>query len=219
MVRRLIILTACFAILTSACSLTTSFLPGTTTTTEPAVVSLPGPTPTLIPTATLAELPVETPVVTATTNIAETPDPRLFTAPDLTFNLTMPEGWTVNDRGGAYPDLQGPEANGIRPVMSFQEEQTENTLDRYAAGYKELFISQNTGYHAIGEETLTTINGDPYLRWEFTNFLQGHILHYTVYFFGSGNNSLVITYIRRDDTGFTNDALVDQALKTVKFSR
>jgi hypothetical protein len=176
MFRRFTILTACFAILTSACSLSTILLPGAATKPEATVVSLPGPTPTLIPTATVAELPVGTPAVPAATNIGETPDPRLFTASDMTFNLIIPDGWVVQDRGGAYPDLQGPDENGIRPVISFYEEQTEYALDRYADIYQDSFISQNTGYQAIGEETLSTTNGDAYLRWGFSNFLQGHIL-------------------------------------------
>lgn len=46
-----------------------------------------------------------------------------------------------------------------------------------------------------------------------------HILHYTVYFYTSANRGLVITYIRRNDTGITNDGPVDEAMKTVKFSR
>lgn len=137
----------------------------------------------------------------------------------MTLTFLIPDGWTVQDRGGTYPDLQGPDENGIRPVISFQEEQTDNSLNQHIASYQDSFISQNTGYKAIREETLSTSSGDTYLRWEFNNSLQGHMLHYTVYFYGSGNRSLIITYIRRNDTGITNDRPIDEAMKTVKFSR
>ncbi len=69
----------------------------------------------------------------------------------------------------------------------------------------------------ISEEFLTTANGTDYTRWEINYTLSGEPMHSVFYFLGKDDQVVIIAYMRERNAGADNDALVDEAVQTIRF--
>lgn len=178
-----------------------------TPTTTPTLTETPAPTST----ATQTPNPTETPTLT------QTPNPGQYSAPDHSFSLIAPAGWQPSDYGMDYPALEGPKAGNFSQNITFIKDSSTFPMEFYSAIFQDRMNETFTGIKQIGEDFLTTAEGQDYMRWEIEYTREGAVLHQTIYFFGSGDWVYVITYTRLGSQGSQNDSLVDETMKTVVF--
>ena len=88
----------------------------------------------------------------------------------------------------------------------------------YAATVQDTLKENLQNLSQISEDYLTTDDGKDYFRWEVTDTQKGVRYRQVFYFFESGDWKLVITYTRPNNQGSEYDALVDEAMNTVRFS-
>jgi hypothetical protein len=205
-----------------ATALTATAAAWTLTPTATATATIT-PTPTLTPTPTETSTPTLTPTstntATKTPTATQTPDPNRYYAPDKSYSLIPPEGWQPVDAGLEYPALVGPEVGNYSPNLVFNQERYSFPMAFYSAVVQDSLAESLQNLTTIGEEFLTTDQGKEYFRWEVTDTRQGVTYHQVFYFFESGDWKLVITYSRLNSQGSENDALVDEAMKTVIYVR
>ena len=182
----------------------------TATATNTATPTLTS-TPTPVPTAT--RKPTKTPIPT------DTPDPNRYFAPDNSYSLIPPEGWLPMDVGEDQPVLVGPTVGNYDIHMRFILQESTWPVAIYSAMVQDSLVGQLQNLNTIGEEFLTTDEGHTYFRWEMTFVAEGRTLHQVFYFFESGDWKLVIAYTRPNDAGAEYDALVDEAMETVRYTR
>ena len=80
-------------------------------------------------------------------------------------------------------------------------------------------IAEQENLTTISEDFLVTSEGKDYFRWEFTYTQLGKKVHQVVYFFESGDWTLIIAYTRLADQASEYDALVEESMKTVRYER
>ena len=187
----------------------------TPTPPTPSATMTPSPTPTHTPAPTLT--PTPTLVPTGTSTPTQTPDPRYYFAPDRSYALIPPEGWRAVDIGLPYPALVGPMLGNTPVGLNFFEESSKLPLGMYSAMVQDSVTGKMHSYSQVSEDFLTTDDGKDYFRWEFTNKENGTAVRSIVYFFDSGDNKLTIAYARPNNRGAKYDALVEEAMKTVRF--
>jgi hypothetical protein len=198
-----------------------AWTPTPTATDTPTVTPTSTPTPTPTPTRTLTPTPTSTSTSTPTITLTPTPtpDPNRFTAKDNTFSLVPPKGWKSKDVGLAYPALFGPPTGNFTPNLVFAEDSSIWPVEAYAAMVQDALKVRLQGYMQISEDYLTTDEGKNYFKWVMENTQQGKAARQTLYFFESGDAKLVITYTRLKSKGAEYDAQIDEAMKTVQFTK
>jgi hypothetical protein len=188
--------------------------PTATSTATSTVTSTPTPTETATPTA--SSTPTLTPTKTATPTI--TPDPNRYYAPDNSFSLIPPEGWVSEDVGLEYPGLMGPEVENFRLTLVFIRDQSDFDVFFYAALVQGDLEESLQDLTQVSEDYLATDDGKDYFRWEVTDTQDGVRYRRVFYFFESGKMKLVATYTRPANQGAENDAFVDQAMNSLRFT-
>ena len=209
---RSILIFAC-AIALSSCS---ALAPKPTPTSTPTATSLPTSTstPTLTPepTNTPTSIPSDTPTLTATV------ESGYYSAPDNLYSLIPPKGWEPKDVGLNDPALLGPKAGGFTLNLTFARDTSAMGMDFYSAIAQDSIKAHLQNVTEISEDFLSTPDGLDYLRWEITDTQKGVLLRQIFYFYGAGDQMLIITYTRPDKQGAEYDAAVDQAMQTVRFN-
>ncbi len=175
----------------------------------------PTPTPTETPTPTLTPTPTRT--ATPTASSTPTRDPNRYYASDDSFSLMIPEGWETQDTGLGLSALVGSVAGDFNPSMIFYTETSELPLAMYADLFQNTIKALNLNLTTISEDFLTTTSGLEYFRWEFEEDFLGMLNHNILYFFESGDMKLVVSYFRSNEAGAENDALVEEAINTLRF--
>ncbi len=184
-------------------------------TPTPTATISPTPTVTLTPTNT--STPTSTPTVTPT--LTPTPDPNRYYAEDHSFSMARLEGWKPTNVGLEYESLIGPRSENFSQNLIIVEE--KNPYDKYQ--FATQMLNNIAQYYPdltlISEDSLVTDGGKGYLRLVVEFTMQGYKVRQFQYVFESGGWKLNITYTRLTIQGPENDALVDAAMKTVKFER
>ncbi len=121
--------------------------------------------------------------------------------------------------GLEYRSLMGPRFGSFTLNLVMGEEETSISMASYVAVLKEAMSKIYPALKPISEDFLTTEDGKEYFRWVFNNSAQGMTLRQIYYLYDSGNWKLSIVYTRLSAQGAENDALVDAAMKTVRFER
>jgi hypothetical protein len=193
------------------------------TATAASWTATPSPTATATATATFTPTPTSTATLTPTNTATPTatPDPRVFTASDNTFSFMPPEDWQSRNLGLAYPAIIGPSYGNFAANLVFvQEEPMFPTLGLgfYTAQLQDTVIELFPGVKDISEEFLVTDQNQDYFRWEMTRSQDGVAYRQTFYVFEAGGWMLVCTYTRTEDQGAENDALVDESMRTLRFT-
>jgi hypothetical protein len=174
-------------------------------------------TPTETPTPTNTSTPTQTPTKTATPT--QTLDPNYYYAPDLTYSFIAPEDWQPQDVGLKYPALFGPTVGDFNLNLVIAQEETGFPMAFYSATIQDSFIKLFPDIVQISEEFLTTNAGKDYFRWEITYTQNSVKVHQVLYFFESGDWTLMIAYTRPADQGSEYDAVVEESMKTVRYER
>jgi len=208
-----------FALLLSACGPSPEQQATMTATamTATAAAWTPTPSPTPTPTATPTVTPTPTNTPTRTPIPSPTPDPNRYYAPDNTFSFVTLDGWKTKDIGLKYPVLFGPAIGNFAQNLVFVEEEGMVDVFFYAAQVQDQALSAFPGLKSISEDYLTTTDGVDFFRWETTNVQQGKMLTQIFYFFGSDTWNLVVTFTRPSNQGQEYDALVDEAMSTMRY--
>ena len=188
-----------------------------TTTPTATVTDTPTPTPTDTPTPTQTYTATPTPTWTATPT--QTTEPNRYTATDGSFSFIPPQGWQPVEFGLAYPAFIGPTLGNFALNLVFMQESSPWPLAMYTAFLQDSVIAIFADYTQISEDFLNTIEGREFFSWEITNTQQGRLFHQVLYCFESGDWKLVITYTRLDNQGAEYDEIVDEAMRTVRFTR
>jgi hypothetical protein len=184
-------------------------------TATPTIQNTPTQTETVIPTAT----PTPSPEPTETSAPTRTPDPSLYTAPDNSFTFAPPAGWKQSAEPMDYPTLEGPKSGGFTQTIMFDVEKSSYGYELYSAFYQDAVKEKVPGIKDISEDFPTTEKGSSYFRWEFQYPQNGQVFHNIVYFYGSNDWILIVTYSRLSSQGSQSDAVVDKAMKTLQFTR
>jgi hypothetical protein len=121
--------------------------------------------------------------------------------------------------GLTYSALLGPKVGDFAVNLVFIQEESPFPVAFYSAVVQDSLIGGLQDPKQIQEDFLLTDEGKDYFRWEITHVQQGVTYHQVLYFFESGDWKLVITYTRLNDQGAENDALVEAAMKTVRYRR
>lgn len=208
-----------FALLLSACgpspeqqaTMTATAL----TATAAAWTPTPSPTPTQTATPTATPTPTTTPTRTPTPS--PTPDPNRYYAPDNTFSFVALDGWQTEDVGLKYPVHYGPAIGNFAPNLVLVEEEGMVNVFFYAALVQDQAATAFPDLKTISEDYPVTKDGVDYFRWETTNIQQGKTLTQIFYFFGSDTWNLVVTFTRPSNQGQEYDALVDEAMSTMRY--
>ena len=206
----------------TATSLTAIAAAWTATPTEtptPTATMTATPTPTATPTetSTPTRTATKTKPPTKTATPTQTHDPKRYYAPDNSFSLVPPEGWTPADVDLDYPGLIGPTVGNFNLNLRFFREKYRFDVFWYAARVQDDLKDKLQNLSQISEDFLTTDEGKDYFRWEFTDTQEGVIYHHVYYFYESGDWKLVINYTRLRNQGSEYDTVVDEAMKTVRF--
>lgn len=191
-------------------------------TPTPTATATPTRTPTSTPTATPTptNTPTPTQTATATATPTQTQDPRYFYAEDDSFSFIPPEGWEPLEIGLKYPAIIGPNVGNFNLNLVFVQEKAAFPLAFYVAQVQDQLGGFVQNLKQIKEDLfLVTDEGKDYIRWEITNINNGKHVHQVMYFFESGDWKLIITYSRGLNAGSEYDSLVDEAMKTVRFTR
>jgi hypothetical protein len=198
-----------------------AWTPTPTATDTPTVTPTATPTQTPTPTRTLTSTPTATSTSTPTITLTPTPtpDPNRFTSKDSTFSLVPPKGWKQRDVGQDYPALIGPPTGNFTPNLIFIEDNSPFPVEFYTAQVQDALKGKLTDLISISEEYLITDEGKNYFKWVMENTQKGMVVRQTLYFFESGDAKLVITYTRLKSAGSEYDAQVDEAMKTVRFTK
>jgi hypothetical protein len=67
-------------------------------------------------------------------------------------------------------------------------------------------------------QTTPLLEGLDHFRWEMTNNQNGVVYRQIMYFYGAGDQVLIITFTRSNNQGRELDALVDETMATVRFN-
>ncbi len=178
---------------------------------------LPTQPPTLTPSPTLTLTP--TTIGTTTPTPTATLDPNRYYAPDLTYSLVLAEGWKPEAMGLEYPALVGPIVGQSRLDLGFIESQSTDPLAFFSAQFQDSLKKVTPGLKQISEDFLNAADGSQYFRWAFDDSATGTARLNVVYIFESGNWKLVVAYNRPADQGSYYDNIVDEMMKTVRFTR
>jgi hypothetical protein len=188
-----------------------------TLTYTPTSTSTLTPTPTETPTPTVTSTPTQTPTITPTAT--NTPDPNRYYSPDQSYSFVALEGWEPVNIGLAEPALLGPKVGEFTVNLVFIQEESPFPVAFYAAQVQDSLAESLKNYVQVSEDYLTTVEGKEYFRWEFINTQQGTSFQQVLYFYESGDWKLVVTYTRPKDQGAENDALVDESMNTMQYTR
>jgi hypothetical protein len=196
---------------------------GAQTATAASWTATPSPTATATATATFTPTPTSTPTLTPTNTATPTatPDPRVFTAADNTFSFMPPEGWQARNMGLAYPAIIGPSYGYFAANLVFVQEESmfpSLGLGFYTAQLQDTVIEIFPAVQDISEEFLVTDEEQDYFRWEMTRSQDGVAYRQIFYIFEADGWMLVCTYTRADDQGAENDVLVDESMRTMRFT-
>ena len=228
----LLALTACGPSAEQQATMTATSLTAIAAAWTPTPTETPTPTATATATATSTAIPTETPTPTwtatktkpstKTATPTQTHDPNRYYAPDDSYSLIPPVGWTPADMGLDYPGLIGPTVGNFNLNLRFIRENTASfklayEVFAYAAFVQESLKEKLQDLSQISEDFLTTDEGKDYFRWEFTDTQEDVIYHHVFYFYASGDWKLVINYTRPRNQGSEYDTEVDDAMKTVRF--
>lgn len=184
-----------------------------TPTPLPTTTSLPTPTSTPEPTVTLTKIP------TQTSTLTPTPDPNRYYAPDNFYSLIPPKGWEPTDVGLDDPGLVGPKVGNFNLNLTFIRDKTAFEVFSYAAMFQDSLKEKLQNVSQISEDFLTTDDGQDYFRWEITDTQKGTLYRQVFYFYGSGEQILVITYTRPNHQGSEYDDVVNKAMQSVRFNQ
>jgi len=121
--------------------------------------------------------------------------------------------------GKKYPSFFGPQLGTTMLTLNFYQEEVEFPLAFYTAIFQDSFSQEIADFDTISEEFLATSEGLEYFRWEFEAIIDGKSVHHIFCFFESGDWKLIISYTRLRSLGAEYDALVDEAMQTVRFER
>ena len=102
--------------------------------------------------------------------------------------------------------------------MIFIRDQSDFDVFFYAALVQGDLEEELQDLVSVSEDFLTTEDGKDYFRWEVTDTQKGVSYQQVFYFFGSGKWKLVATYTRPKNQGTEYDALVDEAMKSLRFN-
>lgn len=119
--------------------------------------------------------------------------------------------------GLKYPVYYGSAVGNFSPNLVFMEEEGMFDVFFYAAQAQDQALAAFPGLKSISEDYLTTTDGVDFFRWETTNVQQGKTLTQIFYFFGSGTWNLIVTFTRPINQGQEYDALVDEAMSTMRY--
>jgi len=168
---------------------------------------------TSTPTATSTRTPTKTSIPT------QTSDPDYYYAPDHSYSLIPPRGWQPQDTDTDYPALIGPNTGSYIPHLLFFQEESAFDVFFYAALVQDATAENVQNLTQISEEYPTTNEGKDYFRWEITCTEQGETYRQIYFFFESGDWKLTIVFTRMNGQGSEYDALIDDAMNTVRFHR
>lgn len=187
--------------------------PSPTTTPTVSATSPPTDTPTITPSPGATRKPTTTPT------FSPTPEPGRYYAADSSFSLIPPEGWHAENVNMDQPGLFGPSLGDFSPNLIFIQEQSTFPVDFYSAMVQEALAESLTNLEQISEDFLVTEEGQDYFRWVIENTQEGAVYRQTLYFFESGDWKLVVIYTRPARQGTENDAIVDEAINTLRYKR
>ncbi len=225
MKRSYFFIAVCFLLALAACgpspeqqvAMTATAMTATAAAWTPTPTATDTPTPTVTPTPTPTPTPTNTPTVTPTPTI--TPDPSRYYTADNTFSFVKLTGWAEKKLGLEYPSLIGPIYGNFALNLVMGEEETSFPMAFYAAQVQDAYKKLFPNLKQISEDFLTTEDGKDYFRWACDNTMNGITVRQVYYFYESGDWKLTIVYSRPANQGAENDALVDAAMKTVRFER
>jgi hypothetical protein len=117
-----------------------------------------------------------------------------------------------------YPSFFGPKIGGFQANLGIVQEQVAFPVAFYSATVQDGLAKVFPDLAQVSEDYLVTNEGRDYFRWEFTFTQNGIALREIFYFFESGDWKLVMVYARPADQGAELDALVEEAIKTVRYT-
>ncbi len=168
------------------------------------------PAPTVTPIRTLTSGPSNPPGVNQTATIEST---RFF-AEDKTYSLVLPSAWVTGEYN-SRPAIFDPQHVS---VVYFWEVSGSYPFESYAGNLKDHIMQQFKVIKQIPGELLVTDEGQDYYRSgiEYTSGQEN--VHQIFYIYSSGGWTLIITYSRPVSQVAEYDALVDTAMKTLRYN-
>ena len=147
----------------------------------------------------------------------------------MTFSFVTPQGWVKGNDYRAVT-LTGPTAASIQLYLAFDVNEFDffgkpmQADDTGIPLYSAILQDDIKGIVTkdlvqVSEDFLFTTGGKTYFRWIIEHNANGIELHQNVYIFGSGTSFLSVVYSRPKSAGAENDALVDEAMKTLEFAQ
>jgi hypothetical protein len=148
----------------------------------------------------------------------------MYYAFDKAFSFVALKGWRTMDMGRDDVGLRGPAIANYYPMLTFIRDTFQfgggdMGVAMYSAAVQDSVTPKLPDLVQISENFLTTVDGASYFRWEITDTQNGIFLREVYYIFGSaGKTMLTVIYTRPDAGGSEFDAVVDAAMKTMRFN-
>lgn len=189
------------------------------------------PTLTFTPTITPSFTPTQKPTLTPTTTPTSTPvdDQRTsFKIKDVTVSFVAPE----DCERASDPDhviYTGTDAAGNQLILTFSLDQytmlgspmnaDEVGIAFFSAHVQDTVAEIASNIVEVSEDFIVSADGGQGFRWVLEHKTNGKELHQAFYIFGSGEWFLTVMYGRPIKAGVKTDAVIDEAMQTIRFEQ
>lgn len=158
------------------------------------------------------------PTAAPTARPAASPTPGRYIEATGGFSYFPPSGWRVAELAGLqYKIAVGPTSDDFSPNLVIVSEANTGTLAEYLTANKTAMAGVFSELEFLSEAEFLPAEGEAGIKLVFESQQNNQMLHQVVYFFDAGESKVIVTYTRLVAQGETNDALVDESMRTFRF--